>query len=195
MSSSLIGYPIRSALFHIKEKSFVNYYSHSRILYRLTNNEGLVNIQKYNLYFYSFTATFVWNTNTVRESSHISFFCGGRRTHTGELTGLLEWLADLPLRLRDQHISVIYPKLQTLYCLFKSHTEIWTSSSPHVFSVYGWLSELTYFSFFPVICWSYLQTEISVILSTGNKLHSFYHPLFFSFLWNHFIGCWIKVNY
>ena len=57
----------------------------------------------------------------------------------------------------------------------------------HVFSVYGWLSKLTYFRFFPVICWSYLLTEISVILSTGNKSHSRHH-LFFSFLWNHFVA-------
>ena len=46
--------------------------------------------------------------------------------HTGELTYLLEWLADLPLclrdqwistlRLSDQRISAFSPKLQFLYC-------------------------------------------------------------------------------
>ena len=61
-------------------------------------------IKKYNLYFYCSTVTFVWSRNTVRKSSRIYFFCGGRRTHTGELTGLLEWLADAPLRLRDKWI-------------------------------------------------------------------------------------------
>ena len=40
------------------------------------------------------------------------------------------------------------------------------------FSVYGWLSELIYFGFFPVICWSYLRTEISVTLSIGNNSYS-----------------------
>ena len=46
---------------------------------------------------------------------------------------------------------------------------------PTKFSVYGWLLELTYFHFFPVICWSYLRTEISVTLSIGNKLYSRCH--------------------
>ena len=64
---------------------------------------------------------------------------------------------------------------------------MWTSSSPHVFSVYGWLSELTYFQCFPVICWSYLQTEVSVTLSIGNKQYSSPFSFIFSFLWNHFV--------
>ena len=134
-----------------------------RILKCLTNNEGLVDIQKYNSYFHSSTVTFVWSRNTVREISHISFFCGGQRTHMVELKSLLEWLGDLPLRLRNQRISLfawetsgsppfawatISPKLPTLYCLFKSYLHIWTSFSPHVFLVYGSLSELTYFCFF-----------------------------------------------
>ena len=98
-----------------------------------------------------------------------------RRTH---MTGMLEWPAGLsfhlrdsqtsplhlsdqrisPLRLSDQWVSSVRlsdhwisafsPKLQTLYCLFSSHAEICTSSLPHVFSVYGWLSELTHFRFF-----------------------------------------------
>ena len=128
------------------------------ISYHLTNNEELVDIYKYNLYFYSLTATLVWSRNAVRESSHLSFFCVGRKTHTGELTGLLEWLADLCLRLRDQRISPLRlsdqqtstfsPKLQCICCLFKSHVEVWTSSSLHVFSVHSWLSDLTYFRFF-----------------------------------------------
>ena len=86
-----------------------------------------------------------------------------------------------PLRLSDQWISAFSPKLPTLCCLFKSHAEIWTSSSPHVFSVYGRLSELTYFRFFfSVICWSYLRKEISVPLSIGDKLYS--SPSSFIFL-------------
>ena len=55
--------------------------------------------EKYNLYFYSLTAMIVCSRNTVREGSHISFFCGGdpfcevvRRLENrhGEMTGLLE---------------------------------------------------------------------------------------------------------
>ena len=110
-----------------------------RILNRWTNNEELVDIWKHNLCFYSSTVTFVWSRNTVRECSHISFFCGGdhfcevvrrpENTHKGvELTGLPERPADLCL----------LSKIADLILCFKSH----------VFSVYGWLSELTYFCFF-----------------------------------------------
>ena len=122
--------------------------------------------------------------NTVRVSSHWSFFCGGYHFYEVVrwpenpdelLIGLFEWPAGLslclrdqqssPLRLSDHWISSFSPNLQTLYCLFKSHAEVWTSSLPRIFYVYGWLSELTYYFLFSVICWSYLRTEISVILS------------------------------
>ena len=33
--------------------------------------------KQYNLYSHSSTVTFLWRRNTVRESSHIFFFCGG----------------------------------------------------------------------------------------------------------------------
>ena len=140
----------------------------------------------------------VCSRNTVRASSHISFFCGGDafcevvqwlENTRGELTGLLEWPAGLPLHLSNQQISAFSPKLQILYCLFKSYADIWISSLPTYFSVYGWLSELTYFRFFfLVICWSYLQMEISVTLSIGNKL---YHILYFSFLWKPLCWCYL----
>ena len=48
-----------------------------------------------------------------------------------------------------------------------------------------------YTSVFPVICGSYLRIEISVILSTGNKLPP---PLFFSFLWNHFVDVILRLH-
>ena len=127
-------------------------------------------------------ATFVWSRNSVGVSLLLSFFCG-----RDPLCEVVQWLENTPggadsfagvtsrslPHLSDQQISAFSSKLQTLYCLFKSHAEIWKSSLLHVFSVYGWLSELTYlrFFFFQVICWSYLWMEISVILSTGNKLH------------------------
>ena len=51
-----------------------------------------------------------------------------------------------------------------------------------------WLVIGTYIlPFFPVICWSYLRTEISVTLSIGNKLYSRHHILYFTFLWKHFV--------
>ena len=66
-------------LFGVISKTLVrwrSYPSTCRILDRWTNNEKLADIEKYNSYFYSSTATFVWSRNSVRESSHISFFCG-----------------------------------------------------------------------------------------------------------------------
>ena len=150
--------------------------------------------------------TIVCNRNTARESSHISFFCGGdpfykvvrrlENTH-GKLTGRLEWPAGLYLRLRDQTTSLFHlsdhwistfsPKLPAFYCLFKSHSEVWTFSLHHVFFCL-WLVIGTFILplFFPVICWSYLRMEISVSLSIGHKLFSRHHMLFFSLLWNHF---------
>ena len=143
--------------------------------------------------------TIVCIRNLVRESLHISFFCGRnpfcevvRRPENTreELTGLLEWPAVLSLRLRDQWTSLLHlsdqqisafsPKLH----LFKSHVEVWTSSSSHVFSVYGWLSELP---FFP----GNLRIETSVTLSIDNKLYSHHHILYFSLLWKLLSWCYL----
>ena len=151
--------------------------------------------------------------NTVRESSHISFFCGGDPfcevvwlpgEHTlgadrsawvtsGSLPSL-ERPADLPLCLSDQRISAFSQKLQTLYCLFKSHAHKWTSSLPQrIFLFMVWVigTYITPVFFFPVICWSYLRTEISVTLSIGNKLYSRHHLLYFSFLWKPLCWCYL----
>ena len=84
---------------------------------------------------------------------------------------LFERPADLSLSLSDQWISTFSPNLQTLYCLFKSRAEVLTSFSPLAFLwVVIWIYILRSF---PVICWSYLRTEISVTLSIGNKSYSF----------------------
>ena len=117
--------------------------------------------------------TFVWSRNKVTENSHISFFCGrdpffevvGRPENTYGGADRFAWV-----------ISGFLPSVQNYrpYIVFQV---LWTRLFAHVFSVYDWLSELTYFPFFSVICWSYLRTEISVILSTGNKLDSRHHPL------------------
>ena len=124
-----------------------------RISNRSTNNKGLVDIQKYNLYFYSSTATLVWNRHTDRESSHLSFFCGedpfwevvrrpenkheGADRFTGVTSGpppSLEWPVGLCLQ----------SKITDLILSFKSHEHAFL---PTYFSVYGGLSELTYFRF------------------------------------------------
>ena len=144
--------------------------------------------------------------NTVRESSHISFFCGrdpfcevvrGPENKHGELTGLLEWPAGLSLRLRDQRttplrlsgkcISAFSPKLLTLYCLFKPHAK-YEYPLRHVFFLFMASHQNFHTSvFFSVVCWSYLWTKITVTLSISNKLYSHHHLLLFSFLRNRFV--------
>ena len=117
--------------------------------------------------------------------------CDGWRTHTRSWQVCLrdQWI--FAPRFSDQRISVFCPKLQTVYCLLKSHADIWISSSPTYFSVYGWLSELRYFRFFPLICWSNLWKEISVTLCIGNKLYSCYYILYFSFLRKPLCCCYL----
>ena len=48
-----------------------------RIFYRWINQEDHVDIYKNIICLYSSTVPFVWSRNTVRESSHMSFFYGG----------------------------------------------------------------------------------------------------------------------
>ena len=73
------------------------------------------------------------------------------------------------------------PKLQTSYCLSSPTRKYEHASSPTYFLfMAGYWNLHTSGVFFPVICWSYLRTEISVTLSTGNKLHSRHPPFLFS---------------
>ena len=132
----------------------------------------------------------VCNRNTVRESLHIPFFCGGdpfcevvrRPKNTyGELTGLLEWPAGLPLSLDRPADLCLQSNITDPLLSF----QIPCGSMNILFaSRIGWLSELSYFRFFsPVICWSYLRMEISVTLSMGNKLYSSPSSSILFFLW------------
>ena len=114
----------------------------------------------------------MWSRNTIRESLHISSFCGGRRTHTGELTGLLEWPGNLSHSLEKPADLYLQSKITDLILFFQipcgSMNILFAS---RIFCL--WLDIGTYIlpGFFSVICWSYLWTEISVILSTSNTLH------------------------
>ena len=117
----------------------------------------------------------MWTRNTVRESSHISFFCGGdplrelerqpENTH-GE-ADKFPWLTNG---------SLPQSKITDLILSLNSHAEIWTCLFAHVFSVYGWLSELTYFRFF---------SGNLLILSENGNMSLYpqainYNPLYFS---------------
>ena len=113
----------------------------------------------------------MWSRNTVRESSHISFFCGRHTLRVLERRPQnTHWEADRFLEITSGSPS--QSKIKDLILSFNSHVVIWTHLFAHVIYVYGWLSELTYSRFSPVICWSYLRTEISVILYTFNKWYS-----------------------
>ena len=76
----------------------------------------------------------MWCRNTPSESSHISFFCGSRRTHTGELTGLLEWLADLsPSLERPADISPLLEWQADLSPLLERQADLSPSLEQPVF--------------------------------------------------------------
>ena len=124
-------------------------------------------------------------SSSIREFAHI--FLLWRKTHTGNWQVCLSDQRVSALCLRDQRTSHFSPNLQTLYCLPKSHAEVWTSFSPHVFFCLLLVIVTYILVFFPVICWSYLRTEISATLSVCNKLYSRHHILFFSFPWDHFV--------
>ena len=136
------------------------------ILYRRTNNKGLIDIYKYNLYLYSSSATIVCSRNTVRKISYISFFCGGdpfwEVVHWPENTHEMQTGLCLLSKLTDLILSFQVP-CGNMNILF----------TPHIFlfmTCYRNLHTLVFF--FWVICWSYQQMEISVTLSLGNKLYS-----------------------
>ena len=153
--------------------------------------------------------TIVWSRNTVRECSHLSFFCGGdsfcevvgrqQNTHdmfawvTRRSLSLLKRLADLSSSLERPADLCLQSKI-TEYCLSKSHAEVWTSSSPHVFFCLWLVIGTDILSFFPVIFWSYLQMEISVTPSIGNKLYSRHHILYLNSLWKPIYWCYLETT-
>ena len=125
--------------------------------------------------------------NTVRESSHISFFCGGdpfcevvrRPENTHEkLTGLLEWPACFSLRLSSHWISPFTwetsGSLPFVWATTGSLPSVQNYRSYIVFQV-PWtrLFAHLFFCLWLVIGTNILpRTEISVTLSIGNELYS-----------------------
>ena len=112
-----------------------------RILHHWTNNKKLVDVQKYNLYFYSSTVTIVCHRNTVRESSHISFF--------------FLW-SSMTVREHTQWAD---------RSAFKSHAEVWTSSSLHIFFCL-WLVIGTY------ILLAFFSSNLLILSANRNICHS-----------------------
>ena len=132
------------------------------LLHRWTNNEGLVGIQKYNLFS---TATIVCSRNTVRESSHISFFCGGdpfcevkrqpENTHR-VLTGLLKLPAGLCIQF----------KITDLILSFQVPCENMNIYFVHLFFCL-WLVIGTYIHWF-----FFFYGKLFILYANGNICHS-----------------------
>ena len=119
--------------------------------------------------------------NTVRESSHISFFYGmdlfcevvRRPENTHGEADRSAWVTSgsppfawapngfLPSVQNYRPYIVSQVPCRNMNILFASR----------LFCLWLVIGTYILLGVFPVICWSYLQTEISVILSTGNKLH------------------------
>ena len=91
-----------------------------------------------------------------------------------DLTPLLEWPADhyFLSKLTDLILSFQVP-CGSMNILFASHILLFMAG----------YQNLQTFVFFPVICWSYLRTEIFVTQSIGNKLYSSPSSFIFAFLW------------
>ena len=123
--------------------------------------------------------------NTVRESSHIYFFCGRgpllssetAKEHTqhvclgDSLVSLFTWETSRSLPF-TWATSRSLPSVQNYrpYIVFQvPWTRLFTS---RIFLFMAGYQNLHTSAFFPVICWSYLRTEISVTLSIDNKLYS-----------------------
>ena len=150
--------------------------------------------------------------NTVRKSSHISFFCGGdpfckvvrkpENTH-GELTGLLEWPAgpSIPSLEIPADLSPSFQRPVDLCFQSKITDLILSLQVPCGYINIFFALVFFYFMagyrnlhtsvFFPVICWSYQWTEISVTLSIGNQLYSRHILLYYSFLWKSLCWCYL----
>ena len=137
----------------------------------------------------------MWSRNTVRERvrTYLSSVAGtlfgeqcDGRTHNGELTCLLKWPADLSPSLERPVDLCLQSQITDLILSFQvlcGNMNILFAS--RIFCLYLVIG--TYIlPFFPVICWSYLQTEISVTLSIGNKLYSSSSSFIFYFIWNNF---------
>ena len=119
--------------------------------------------------------TFEWSRITVRESSHISFFRGGdpfcelvqRSENTYRGADRFAWMTSgfLPFSWAT---SVSLPSVQNYrpYIVFSSPMREYEHPLRLMYFLFmaGYRNLHTSF-FVPVICWSYLQTEISGILT------------------------------
>ena len=139
-------------------------------------------------YLSSVARTLLWSCATTGEHTQRNW----QVCLSDQRVSLFAWeiRGSLPFIWATSGSLLSVPKLQTLYCFFKSHAEIWTSSSLHVFF---WLVIGTYIlPFFPR---KYVRTEISVTLSIGNKLYSSPSSFIFSFLWNHFVEVILRLHW
>ena len=111
--------------------------------------------------------------NTVRESLRISFFCGGepicKVVRRPENTyDMFAWVTRSNSLERQADLS-IQSKFTDLILSFQvSYGNMNILFASGIFLFMADYRNLHTSDFFPVICWSYLRTEISVTLSIGN---------------------------
>ena len=130
--------------------------------------------------FYTSTATIMWRRNIVRESFCIYIFFGGDPFYevvltVGEHTRgadrfswvtswsfTFAWVASRCLPSVQNHRSyIVFSGLMRKYEHPLHLTHLFMASYRNLHTS----------GFFPISCWSYLRTKISVILSRDNKLY------------------------
>ena len=151
----------------------------------------------------------VCSRNTVRESLHISFFCGRdpfcevvRRPENTRGADRSAWVTSVsPLAWETSGplpfawaTSGSLPSVQNYrpYIVFSSPTLKYEHPLRFMYFLFmAGYRELTNFRFFLVICWSYLRMKITVTLFISNKLYSRHHILYVSFLWKPLSWCYL----
>ena len=155
--------------------------------------------------FYSSTVTIVCRRNTESKSSHISFcaFLGpflwssataGEHTRGADRSACV--ISGSPPSLERPAGLCLQSKITDLILSFQVP---WGSMNILFAYVYFclWLVIRTYILpfFFSVICWSYLRTEISVILSLDNKLNSRHHLIYSLSCENDFVDAILRPHW
>ena len=103
-------------------------------------------LYKHIIYIFILLRRRVWSRNTIRESSHIFFFCGGdpfcdlvwqlENTHD-----MFAWVTRRSLPSLERSADLfLQSKMTDLIFSLKSQAEIWKFFLLHVFSVNGLLS-------------------------------------------------------
>ena len=144
-------------------------------------------------YLSSVEGTFWWSSATAGEYTRLVCLSDPQVSlFTWETSGSLPFAWSTSGSL--PRIFAFRPKVQTLCCLFKSHAEVWTSSSPHVFFCL-WLVIGTYIIlFFPVICSSICERKYLSLYPLAINYIFRHPPLFSSLCWCYLVTIKVSCN-